>query len=639
MPLSITYCRGSNDFNTPDDYIDILYKDMDNGQKYVETIKNPMYEVWITKPEFRNYSHIRDFYPITQCNRYQVHYKTRHKEIADILGISPKHVKTSQYVFQLDMSIETFYLSQFMFEYGNDRPKKLSIGVLDIENDIVQCSGFPVYGEEPIDAVSFVTEDTKRCYLFLYTKDNLPHLPETHKNYQTLENIRKRFNDQMNHYRTHPEEVIKAMDDTFREVYGEFEYIPLFFDEEIDLINTLFQVIESEGIDFLGIWNAPYDAGNLYERPRYLGYDPASVICSKKFGGDVERHIEFREDRNFQAHKRKHVFKFNVPYVISDMMVNYAGIRAGRGKIPSLKLNAVARNELMDEKINYDEYGSMKWFKYQDLLKFWIYNAKDTILLLGMQRVTKDFNTLYQTMIDDIVSCSEAFTSTRMIENALRQFAFTYHCGYVMGSNKHKWETNGLIDYRKMAYSAFGINLEIDGGMSMDGITDEEANILYETISEKDMDEYNPNDFAIDVDEKDAKDKKFKGAFVMNPKHVKSTGTIINGVLSDTVHDDTVDEDITSEYPSGMQGMNAGNESLVAKVFVIMPLKFRLPEYDTFHYVDDKEEKENKTTDISSWIMEQYSTGDILNFGHTVFELPTATEVIAGFDTFLEEEI
>lgn len=636
MPLHVYYNYGSQDFNSADDYIDIIYKDMDTGRKYVETIKHPEIEIWITKPEYRNYSHIRDTYPKTNCDCYRVHYKSRFKEIADILGISPRNVKTSPYVFQIDMDIRTFYLSQFLFEYGNNLMKKLSIGVFDIENDTVQTQGFPTHGECPIDAISFVADESKNGYLFVYTKDNLPNIPEGHKNYELMMQIKEQFYRDMDNLKSHPEILINKMHEMFDDSYGVFNYHILFFDNEIEEIAAFFQIVEAEQIDFLGAWNAPYDIGNLIQRPKTLGYSSESLIVSKKFDSSVPRDIVFKEDHNWQKHKRKHVFELHVPYVVSDMLVNYTGIRAGRGKIPSAKLNLVAKKELEDEKIDYSEYGNIKWFKYKDLEKFLLYNMKDTILLVGLKNRTMDFETLYQSMYDDILLSNEVFISTRMLENSLRQFFFTYKCGYVMGSNKHKWESNEIVDYKKMAYAAFGINIKPDGGMDL--VLSDDGNFLYEDVDDNEQEEYDPRNFYMDTEKMDRKDVKFKGAIVLNPKHVKSSGFEIDGIPSDTVHEDAVDQDITSEYPSSMEGMNASNETLVGKVFIIMPLDYKLPIYDTFRFVDEKEERENDTTDISAWIMEQYSTGDVLNTGEIAFDLPSPTEMIKGFKEFLEEE-
>ena len=60
-----------------------------------------------------------------------------------------------------------------------------------------------------------------------------------------------------------------------------------------------------------------------------------------------------------------------------DQMVHYAGVRSGKGKLPSNKLNAIAQKELKDEKLDYSEYGEIRMFPYMDWWKFIKYNIKD----------------------------------------------------------------------------------------------------------------------------------------------------------------------------------------------------------------------------------------------------------------------
>ena len=106
MLLNTYYHPGTNDYTTLDDTLDIIYKDMDTGKKYVETIHGPKIEIYITKPEYRNYDTMQDFMLIDKCTKYTMPYKTRFKHIAEILGCSPKEAKYSRYIFQADMDIE-----------------------------------------------------------------------------------------------------------------------------------------------------------------------------------------------------------------------------------------------------------------------------------------------------------------------------------------------------------------------------------------------------------------------------------------------------------------------------------------------------------------------------------------------------
>ncbi len=110
MPLNIYYNPGDYGKND-DDVIDIIYKDMDTGKKYVQSINNPKVEIWITKPEYRDYEHIRNYIEKDKCYPIYVHYKTSYFEVAKELGVSAKDIKASPYIFGFDHRIENFYLT------------------------------------------------------------------------------------------------------------------------------------------------------------------------------------------------------------------------------------------------------------------------------------------------------------------------------------------------------------------------------------------------------------------------------------------------------------------------------------------------------------------------------------------------
>lgn len=642
MPLNITYEKG-NTYKPElhDDYIDILYKDMDTGKKYVETIVHPNIEIWITKPEYRTFDYIRDYEAKDELYCVTVPYKERYRVLAEHLGIHIEDVKTCQWLYQLDMQLEHFYMQQFVMNYGNDLPKKLRKAFFDIENDVFNIEGFPTYGEAPIDCITYVSEEIKTAYTLIYTKDCLPNLPESNPRYDIVESYRESFSKFMQELQNNPEIFTNLCHESFDEIYGVYDYVPLFFDSEIELVVAFFKIAEADEPDFLGGWNSPYDFGTLYERIKTLGYNPNSIIISKIYKKNeiFKRTAQFWEDPNPTVHKRKHIFKFYTPYIPSDMMVNYTGIRSGRGKLPSTKLNAVARNELKDEKINYDEEGDFKEFKYRNPLKFLLYNAKDVMLLTGLEKKTKDYDSAYGVMYDDACMFNEIFTSTREVEGSFRRFIYSYgnHGGYVIGTNKHKFEGDGLIDYQKMVNDMLGIQAASDGTFMSDDEFSE--NILVEELDENDIEMYDPSDYEIHYDDSLGGDKsvKYKGAFVQNVEHISPTGVKIRGVESKYVHNTVGDQDITAEYPSSIMQMNASNETLFAKVF-FGSNAFTLPKYPGYELLGNDATEYDKIN-ISAWAMEQLTTNDYIDFGHVVLGLDDADSVIEKFGKYIGDEI
>ena len=492
MILNTYYNQGTPDNVTPDDVLDIIYKDMDTGKKYVETIRNPKIEIYIVKPEYRTFTYMRNFNPLEECTKYTMPYKSRFKHIGDILGCTPQEAKYSPYVSQSDMEIEHFYLMQFLKEYDNELPKKLSLGFFDIESDIINFIEFAEPGEAPQNVISYYDENTKTMYTLVCVQDNVPVVDPIHKKYEYYETLRRKFKEQTTDFINRLDEFVKECNDTFDENYGHIEYNVLVFEDEASMLQAFWTIVHHCDNDYLLAWNAPYDVSNLIERPKVIGLDPNKMIPAIDFVPD--REVYWKEDNNANVHKRKHIFRTFTHGTIQDQMVNYAGIRAGRGKLPSTKLNYIAKRELNDEKLDYSEYGNIRMFPYQDFWRFTLYNIKDVLLQVGIERKTRDMDSIYTTIYLDCVRPSEVFTSTVVIANSLRYFAL-YEQGHAMGSNSNK---------------------------------------LFKVQKTKEQ------------QEEDKKDK-FAGAFVMNPAHCTSTGFKLLGQLNKYIHDHSVDMDIASE--------------------------------------------------------------------------------------------
>lgn len=574
MILRTYYDGGTNDFQTPDDVLDIVYKDIDTGTIYTESIPNPKIEVYIVKPEKRTYQHYKAFVPIEDCDKYLVSYKFRYAEVANILGCATKEAKYSKYVCQLDIDIEHYYMMQFYIEYDRKETKPITLGFSDIENDIIQLEPgvFPEPGQAPINVVSYFDEATDTMYTVVCVQDNVPHVPEGHKRHEYYEKLRARFKTQTDYFVNHLDDLIEECKTDFTPIYGEIDYKILVYEDEVSALKAYWEIVELCQNDYGLFWNAPYDISNLVERLRTLGIEPESLIKSADFG---DRKINWHEDRNPKAHKRKHIFDLFNKTSFIDHLVLYAGVRSGRGKIPSLKLNAVGKTELEDEKVDYSEYGNIRLFPYADFWKFIKYNIKDVLIEVGIERKVHDIDFLYMIMTTSALRIMEVFTSTLVVGGSLRLYSFIEK-NHVMGSNKNK-----LFRVKKTA----------------------------EQIKQEKKD-------------------KFAGAFVMNPAHCSPTGHVLLGILNKYIHDYVIDMDITSEYPTGMQISNSSNDTLVGKVFLNNPDEIEIELYQNMYFVDsDDEEGYYKTADKGNLMMEGLSENNPTAFGEVFLNLPSFTSI------------
>ena len=416
------------------DALAITFKDLDTGQVYVETINKPKYEVYILKKEYwDNVTFMAPWEQIDKLDRYLISYHWRDNELADILGCKPADVKYSPVIFGYDMSIEHYYWIQFILVYGTKGSKKLNIGLFDIESDIIQSDGFAAPGEAPTAAITFIDVSRNQVYTLMLKPDCLPVLAQSNPHFGEMQEIKYNFEQQMNHLIEHMDDFIAECHTMFDEYYGQLDYHLLVFEDEIRLHQAFWEIVRRSNLDYLMAWNAPYDIRNLIERPLALGYEPEAIICDDAF---EYKTCFFEEDDNVQVHKRNHRAIISIKPLPLCMMWLYAGIRSAQGKLPSMKLNSIAKAELHDEKLNYEEEGNIKTFRYKNLWKYMLYNIKDVLLMLGIHRNTHDIDAAYDRCYENGILMPEAFVSTTLLTNSLAKFFLQK--GFVLGTNANR---------------------------------------------------------------------------------------------------------------------------------------------------------------------------------------------------------
>lgn len=606
IPLNMIYNRGTG---YGKDDLTIVYKDLASGQKRVEILERPMVEVWIVKPEFRNYDYVRNFMETSKCYPLTVHYATRFHEIAKELNLpNAEDAKQCPYVFGADTTIEHYYMKQFEYEYHTDKPKNLSLGYFDIENDTINIDTFPEYGETPINCVTYIDDESQECYTLILAKSNIKLPATSHPKYPELKDLDENYKEKVSWLKDHIPDFVQMCHEMFDEYYGEMNYNILLFDDEIKLIQSFWKIIHATDNDFVLAWNLPYDMQNMMMRPMRLDEDVNEIIPDPRLGDG--RKVYFYEDKNPVVHKKRHrCISYTIPSFV-DQMVFYAGIRSGRGKLPSHKLNFVAQRELGDTKLDYSESGDIRRFPYQDPVKFWLYNIKDTLLLVGIERKTKDMDTIYSRMYSSMILPEDSFTTTKMVLGALDSFVFKEESPVVLGANKNKFAQNRnakQIDYNQLLSQYWDADDNVDINLEPDE----------------------------DEEEDDEEREKYDGAFVMNTLHMNPTGYELLGKPSKWIHRYVGDEDITSEYPSAIIVWNISNETLIGRVFLDDPEQYKIPVYNSFHFRGN--DLDNYKLDVSNFMLECYSERDVLNFGSIFLNLPSVSEVLDEFDHDIEK--
>lgn len=302
MLLNVIYNQPTAQTNWIDS-LDIIYKDLATGEKYLETIVSPQMDIYMTKPEYRNYDYSKFVLPVEQCEIKTVSCKYATRDIAKLAGgkyeeyyrqcaqaknrNAMKNLHKYKYVMASDYDPESYYRIQFSLHYLNDKPKPITKLYADIEVDGINVEGFVKDGVAPINAITLIDEKTRKCYTFALRNEKNPQIQELEDNLDLFK---------------------QECHNMFDESYGEFEYNIVFYDEkdEIIMLKDYFNLIHTLKRDYICYWNMNFDANYLMDRISELGENPADIICHPDF--PVKRCYYYADRKNFAIKNKKDWF-------------------------------------------------------------------------------------------------------------------------------------------------------------------------------------------------------------------------------------------------------------------------------------------------------------------------------------------
>ena len=579
VPLKIIYDR---DYNKGD-IISVVYKDVDTGKKYVENIPDPIYEMYIIKPEYRNnrefnapYScaYMHDAIEKDLCKKIVCKWRDKTRVAAKELKISYDEVAYSPYVFNFDIDIKQWYFSQILKEYPYHGLVNVTSGYLDIETDISRTN---VMGLSPIVCITYISETTNTVY-------NL-----------AIDNTKYQKND---YYTSHMDEFIKDCKESF-EMYnkystnGDWNYECYVYDQETTMLTAIWDIIHAVDDDYLGAWNAPFDFVSLIERAKNLGMDTYKLICDPRF---AFKKIDVEVDNAIKVTKRRHKFDITVVPVMACYMTMYGNTHSAESVIPSFKLNVIADKELKDKKVEYkDIYKNITEFLYSDFYTFNKYNIKDVFLMVGINHSSHEVDDTFSRTQSYGIQFPEVFSSNNMMQSVLHNEYDDMNLVFGINRNKN--------------------NPELQLTMITDD-DDEDDEELHDIIMESQK-----------VFDENGEKKKFAGALVQNPKRMQPTGYSINGVPSKFIHTWCMDEDLESLYPTIMIVFNMSNKTMIGKIIMSNDKDIDLPTYAPYSFVDIEEENDY-SFNKAAIMCETVAQGDYIIAGNIAMNLPSITGVI-----------
>lgn len=425
------------------DFIFILYKDCDTGAKKTEIIYEPLYTFYQLKPEYQVPDHNLAFIDKDKVVPRTCKYADLLRAIAEVTDNvqqfmqniadqcpqENKKLHAEPDIFLSDMNIENYYRFLFNLSYKNE-PFKLSKGFMDIETDIRYSHGeFPEPGEVPINAIAYCDEVNNVVYQFLLNDPRNP-LVEQYKQEFSRTNLLEQLKDF----------VIKAVGGYKKAVkFGvdKLKYKIVFFDDEIELITKMFQVVKATAPDFIEFWNMAFDFDYIIARLDNLGVDPVSVICDSrvsqsflKFYIDERNKNEYAERGDFAALSSYTVF--------IDQMIQFASRRKGRGRYPSFKLDSIGETVAGVKKLDYSHItNSIGELPYLDFKTFSFYNVMDVIVQKCIEVSTQDLEYVFTKCIANNTVYPKAHRQSVYLANRFAKDYYDY--GYIIGNNKNFW--------------------------------------------------------------------------------------------------------------------------------------------------------------------------------------------------------
>jgi len=594
--LNVTY-------NRPDvkkgieEYFEVIYKTED-GRIY-KSNEPAEVDIYFVKPEFRTFNYNKPQERIERLEKRRVLISKIRYEIARDIGeegerfiqecFENKDYKGLdrlygwRYSFGCDFQPEFYFMRDWYNKYqlGNVRLTKAFIDIetdlIDFTPDLDKLSG-TAYA--PVNCATIFLEETKECYTFLLK----PYKPSK-MGYLDADEYKVRYDHYESQLAQHEklmgnmDKFIKSLNDSFDEMYGNAKYIVRDYKDEIELIADIFRLINDRKPNFCMAWNMRFDIQYLLERIKALGYDPRSIMCHPDFENPK---CYFHVDKlMFNLEKQYDYFTCSSYTHYLCQMRLFASIRKSQQMLKSVSLNAISDRELKDQKIEYPPETNMVYFPYMDWARFVMYNVKDVLLQVGIERKTNDCMTYYMKSHSNLTPYNKIFRETHLLRN-VRERYFNED-GWVQGNN---------------------------------------LNII-------DSDESDPF-YSVGDEDDDDNESTFKGAITANPIWNDNVGMEILGSPSNVVYENSIDMDMGAFYPSIKIACNMDQGTLVFKSELdneeFMSGEFQNRSPNTIYQEKDKNGK-MRNLDLTGEVVNCYVSGNNLTFGYNYLGLPSVTEL------------
>lgn len=386
-----------------DDFILIIYIDNVKNKKFHHIIYNPEYTYYKLRDDIHINHHFDEIEkdklePITVRYRNLLHSIAENTNNLDFFFSNircgnyrrNKELHKLKEIFSSDRNINDYYRAKFSEFYKNDIIK-ISKAYMDIEIDIINGENDvnPIeYVEScPINAIAFLNKNTNTLYQLLL-RDNLNPLIAEYEEYTKSTGFNKELSDFVIEHVGGYKKANKFKIDNL-------EYELLFFDNEISLIQTWFDIYKQCSPDFLMIYNMDFDLNYIYKRIEILGYDPLDFFTDDRIKEKVFRY--YVDKNNYNDYEERGDFVTISGYTVwIDQMIQFPSRRKGRKKLDNYKLDTVAYSVCKINKLDYSHITNhIKYLPYKNYKIFSWYNIMDVIVQNCVEESVNDLDYLF----------------------------------------------------------------------------------------------------------------------------------------------------------------------------------------------------------------------------------------------------
>jgi len=550
---------------TQPDKLILVYKV--NDEQILKVVETPDFSFRMAKPNI-DIPYPLDHLPLSDTDVVTVKYRDLFKELAKRSGKESEYfsakssgdynlvremknnLQRHERFFGSDINIDDHYKMKFFKQYGN-HIGGYKKAFFDIETDVLIGKTADFRNpQSPVYCITYIDQTTNVCYVWVWDRPDI--YPTLHEVKEDIPGLLNRINNQIRK----TDEAVSNHLGYPNIKYSNMQIELRFFPDEIDLIKDYYKVKHETKPDFEMAWNFSFDNMTLINRLRQgeekYGYRTEDIVCHPDVPPEC-RFIEFNEDTDQRI--KEHHLKWhwlNIPGYTQDMcsMAMHANIRKSQGTEPSYTLEYIASKELGVGK--YD----------------------------------------YSAVADDIFTLPYNDFPTSIVYNVIDTYLLW-------------WKEKKHNDIDVIMYSA-----EVTKLRSCTKITSVIKNTQTLFYEESGLAIGNN----VNALNHDREYESFEGAIVSDPTLNAKNDTPIFPYKTNTIYTYTIDNDLTSMYPSIMVAHNIYRTTLLFHVFRLGDLMNTLD--NSFNNFEIGK------------CFDNFETGDVVRFGNEYLGLPSLENMI-----------